>query len=92
MVHTQKKLKVRKVKLGRQRLWGQATYPLQIDPRATGKKELEIYLHEMIHYLYPKLTEGQVVRSSILMTNTLWHEGYRKVDNSNDTPMQDGTL
>ncbi len=93
MVHTQKRLRFKKLKLGRQKIHGLADeYPLLIDARLTGKKELEIYLHEMLHYMYPLAEEKEVERHSIVLCNTLWFEGYRKVDNSNDIPMQDGTL
>ena len=88
----QTRIKFKKVKLGRQDIWGLAdSYPLQIDPRCRGKKELEIYIHESLHYLFPKMSEEEVERKSILLTNTLWHEGYRKTDNSNDQPLQDGS-
>ena len=93
MIHTQKRLKFKRVKLGRQKLHGLADeYPLLIDSRLTGKKELEIIIHESWHYLFPEMKEELVQRMSIVMTNTLWHEGYRKVDNSNDIPLQDGSL
>jgi hypothetical protein len=97
MKSTQRRLKFRRVKNLRdqtgQKLHGCADdYPLEIDSKLKGKKELEIYLHEMIHYIHPKMEENDVVRFSIVITNTLWWEGYRKVDNSNDIPMQDGTI
>ena len=93
MKHTQKRLKFKRVKLGRQKLNGLADeYPLLIDARLKGKKELEIIIHEAWHYLFPAMSEEMVQRMSIVMTNTLWFEGYRKVDNSNDIPMQDGTI
>ena len=93
MVHTQKRLKFQRSKLGREKIHGLAdVYPLLIDARLKGKKELEIYIHEMLHYIYPKASEEEVIRHSILLTNTLWHEGFRKVDNTNDTPMQDGSM
>ena len=92
MVHTQKRLKIKRVKLGREKLHGLAdVYPLLVDSRLKGKKEFEIIIHECWHYLFPKATEEEVIRMSTVFTNTLWHEGYRKVDNSNDMPMQDGT-
>ena len=88
----QTRIKFKKVKLGRQNIWGLADeYPLQIDIRCRGKKELEIYIHESLHYLFPKMSEEEVERKAILLTNTLWHEGYRKTDNSNDQPLQDGS-
>jgi hypothetical protein len=89
----QKKIRFKRVKLGRQKLWGDADeYPLLIDDRLKGKKELEIYIHESFHYLFPNLKEEDVIKKAILLTNTLWYEGYRKVDNSNDIHLQDGTL
>jgi len=88
----QTRIKFKRVKLGRQKIWGHAdSYPLIIEDRTKGKKELEIYVHESLHYLFPLLEEHEIERKSILLINTLWHEGYRKVDNSNDIPLQDGT-
>lgn len=93
MTPLQKRIKFKRAKLGREGVWGHADqYPLLIDERCKGKKELEVYIHESFHYLFPKLTEEQVERKAILLTNTLWHEGFRKTDNTNDTPLQDGTL
>lgn len=89
----QRVIKFIRVKLGREKLYGLAdSYPLKIDDRCKGKKELEIYIHESFHYLFPDLGEDEVEKKSILLTNTLWHQGFRKVDNSNDIPLQDGTL
>ena len=93
MVHTQKRLKFKRLKLGREKIHGLAdVYPLLIDERLKGKKELEIMIHEMLHYLHTNMDEETVVRHSILLTNSLWFEGFRKVDNSNDIPMQDGSI
>jgi len=59
-----------RAKLGRQRIWGHADdYPLLIDARCKGKKELEIYIHESLHYLFPEISEKETVRKSILLTN-----------------------
>jgi hypothetical protein len=89
----QRRIKFKRVKLGRQKVWGHADdYPLHIDDRLKGKKELEIYVHESMHYLWPGASEQEIERKAILLTNTLWHEGYRKVDNSNNIPLQDGQI
>lgn len=89
----QRRIKFKRVKLGRQKVWGHADeYPLQIDDRLRGKKELEIYVHESMHYLFPQASEQDIEKKAILLTNTLWHEGYRKVDNSNNIPLQDGQI
>ena len=93
MVHTQKRIKFKRQKLGRENVHGLAeSYPLLVDSRLKGKKELEIMLHEATHYIFPDMDEKKVIRISVLLTNTLWHEGFRKVDNTNDMPLQDGTL
>ena len=76
------------------KVWGYAvmnTDTIEVDDRAKGKKHLEIMIHEMSHLLWPDESEEAIERKSIIMTNTLWHEGYRRVDNRNDLPLQDGT-
>lgn len=90
MKHT--RIKIKYVKLGREKIWGHADeYPLQVDERLKGKKLMEIIIHECSHYLLPKATEEEVERISIKLTHTLWHEGFRKTDHSNDIPLQDGS-
>ena len=37
-----------------------------------------------------KASESQVERISIALTNMLWKQGYRKIDNDNSEPLQDG--
>jgi hypothetical protein len=86
-----KRIKFERIKLGRQKSWGLADYyPLQIDSRLKGKKELEIYIHESLHYLFPELIEEEIENKAIALTLTLWYEGYRKVDNSEEMPLQNG--
>jgi hypothetical protein len=87
-----KKIKVIYKRL--KKVWGYANMDdgtIEIDNRAKGKKHLEIVLHEMTHILWPDETEEEVERKSIIMTNTLWHEKYRRIDDANHTPLQDGT-
>ncbi len=79
-------------KLGRNRVWGFADPDKQIveiDPRAKGKKHLEILVHESLHLLLPDYTEEAIVRISVKLTNTLWREEYRRVDHTDSQPMQD---
>ena len=80
--------KVRKV-------WGRAkfdTNTIHLHYKIKGKKHCEILVHEGLHILFPDLTEAEIVEKAILLTNTIWEEGYRRQDNSNDIPMQDGSL
>ena len=89
-----KRIKIKYCKLGKQKVWGFAHSDglIEIDERLKGKKKLEIIIHEVMHLLNPTDEEDEVVRKSVLLTNTLWHEKYRVVDNTEDIPMQDGTI
>lgn len=76
------------------KVWGYAdlsSNSIEIDDRARGKKHLEISVHEMVHLLWPEETEDEVVRKSVIITNTLWYEKYRRIDDNNTQPLQDGT-
>jgi hypothetical protein len=35
--------------------------------------------------------EEAIIEKSVTLCNILWKQGYRMVDNSNDTPLQDGS-
>lgn len=64
---------------------------IELDIALKGKKHLEILIHESLHLLYPERDEAYVEEEAIKLTNTLWNEGYRRVDNSNEQALQDGT-
>lgn len=86
-----RKIKVVYRKLGKEKAWGQCHDDcIEIDERVFGKKHLEILVHEMIHWINPEDSEDQVIKKSVLITNTLWSEGYRRIDNNNIEPLQDG--
>ena len=86
-----RKIKVVYKKLGRENAWGRADDYVEIDPRVFGKKHLEVLTHECLHVLFPEATEEEITRKAILLTNTLWHQQYRRIDNTNIIPLQDGT-
>ena len=83
-------IEVKYKKLGRQKAYGIAYEYIILDTRLKGKKHLEILIHEALHILFPKLSEDDVVTKSILLTNLLWSESYRKTDLDNSQPLQDG--
>jgi hypothetical protein len=88
----QKRIRIIYKKLGREKIWGHAdNYPLELDIRLKGKKHLEVVIHECLHYLWNNASEEEITRKAILLTNTLWHEGYRKCDHDNSEPLQDGS-
>lgn len=81
-------------KLGREQAHGIAESDgnIYIDPRLKGKKHLEIMIHEILHILNPTDTELAIIKKSITLTKVLWKEGYRRVDDTNDEPLQDGSI
>ena len=64
---------------------------IEIDSRLKGKKLLEIMAHESLHILFPGAGEKEIEKKSILLTNTLWDQGFRKTDNDNKERLQDGS-
>ena len=89
-----KRLKIKYRKLGKTKALGLAHSDglIEIDQRLKGKKHLEIVIHECLHILFPEADEDEIVSKSVILTNTLWHEKYRRVDDQSNIPMQDGSL
>jgi hypothetical protein len=86
-----KSFKVIEVKLGRERAYGQAHLDeniIEIDKRLTGRKRMEIIIHEAMHLLNAEMTEEEVIRQSKAICQTLWKEHYRRVDNDKGLPLQ----
>ena len=72
-------------KLGKEKAWGQAhtdSNMIEIDPRLKGRKKMEILIHESLHILNPEWSETKVIDQSKKLSNLLWKEHYREVDNS----------
>ncbi len=82
MTKRRQKSKVKWVKLGRQRAWGQATIGeglIEIDPRLGAKRQLEVLCHEQVHLTFPDLSEAQVDRAGKDLAAVLWDQDYRRV-------------
>ena len=81
-------------KLGKEQAYGISSSDgvIEIDERLKGKKHCEILIHEVLHLLNPKDDEKTIIRKSVTLTKILWKEGYRRVDDSNDEPLQDGSM
>ena len=88
------RIKIIYKKLGREQAHGIAESDgnIYLDPRLKGKKHLEICLHEVLHLLNQNDSELAIIKKSITLTKVLWKEGYRRVDDSNDEPLQDGSI
>lgn len=76
------KIKVVNKKLGRENAWGQTdcySGVIEIDPRLSSRKHMEVVIHESLHVLFPKLSETEVLLKSKKLTTVLWGENYRKI-------------
>lgn len=76
------------------KVWGYSnldTNTIELNEKLTGKKHMEILIHECVHLLWPDASEEEVEEKSIAITNTMWRENYRRVDTSNHIPLQNGT-
>ncbi len=87
-----RKIKIIYKKLGREKALGTASSDgiVEVDATLKGKKKFEIIIHECLHILLPKATEETIIEKSVMLVNTLWHEGYRCVDNTYHDKLQDG--
>lgn len=70
--------------LGKERAWGQAYKDtarpvIEIDPRLSARRELEVLCHESIHVAFPDMPEKDVDRAGKVISDVLWQENYRRV-------------
>ena len=88
------KIKIIYRKLGKEQAYGISSSDgiIEIDQRLKGKKHMEILIHEVLHLLNPKDDEKTIIRKSVTLTKILWAENYRRIDNTNDEPLQDGSI
>lgn len=68
-------------KLGREKMHGYTFKDkIVLDPRLKPKKHFEIIIHEMVHNIYPEMSETRVTKSSRKLARFLWAYGFRRVD------------
>jgi len=68
-------------KLGREKAMGQAYKDdglIEIDPRQSAQDYLETVVHEVMHVVFPAMSEDDVTNSSKIIGQALWEVGYRK--------------
>ena len=87
------KIKIIYRKLGKEQAYGIASSDgiIEIDSRLKSKKHLEVLIHEVMHILQPEDSEEEIIEKSITLTKILWKENYRRIDQSDHEPLQDGT-
>ena len=70
-------------KLGKNRARGmyhEAQGLIEIDSRLEGKEHLEVLIHECLHLLQPYLDEPAVAALGVHLSEILFADGYRKVE------------
>lgn len=94
-----KRPKIVERKLGREQAWGQA-FPhlarpkIEIDPRLSARRHLEVMCHEALHIALPDLVgdkgEAEIDRIGKVVADALWRGSYRKVvlHNPHTTPVR----
>lgn len=76
------KIKIVIRKLGKERACGQAYQGenlIELDPRQDSKEFLGTAIHEVIHILYPDLTEADVIHAEQVMADVLWRLNFRRI-------------
>jgi len=88
------KIKIIYRKLGKEQAYGISSSDgvIEIDERLKGRKMMEVLIHELMHLTNPKDSEQAIIRKSVIITKVLWNEGYRKIDDTIDLPLQDGSI
>ena len=76
-------IRLRDRKLGRERAMGMAHYgkvPLvEIDPLLGQKDRLSTLVHEIIHIVFPTLSESQTIQVELRIAAVLWRDGWRRL-------------
>jgi len=77
------RIKLEDKKLGRESNWGQAIFAdgkIEVDPRQSPKRRLNVVLHEGIHILDPNLSELKVRAYANRLCDLLWKDRWRRLD------------
>lgn len=70
-------------KLGKEKADGLAHIDdntIEIDSRLTGRRRLEIFIHESLHIVNPAHCETKVCKDAKKIALVLWKQGYRRTE------------
>ncbi|HEY9701004.1 MAG TPA: hypothetical protein V6C58_01065 [Allocoleopsis sp.] len=54
---------------------------IAIDKRLKGIDKIDVSIHELLHVIYPDLTEEEVTKGATEIAQVLWDMGLRFADN-----------
>ena len=69
-------------KLGRSKAWGMYYHGLnliEIDSRMRSKHYLTVLIHELLHHVFPWMSENMVTRSAPKIAKGVWKQCYRRL-------------
>lgn len=76
-----KRIRLIEKKLGRERALGQAFSSerlIEIDPRLRSKIRLSVSIHEILHVVFPEMSESRIDKAAPTIADTLWRDGFRR--------------
>jgi len=82
MVKHRNKVRIVERKLGRQRAWGlyyQGEQLIEIDSRMRSKHYLSVLIHELLHHIFPSMSEGMIQRAAPKIAKGIWKQDYRRI-------------
>jgi hypothetical protein len=75
--------KVVERKLGREKAVGQFIHEqllIEIDPRQHSRDRLGTVVHEVLHFLFPRLPEIKIIHAERAIADALWTDRYRRIE------------
>jgi hypothetical protein len=83
-INIKKTIRLRDRKLAREGAVGIAHYgavPLiELDPRQSQKERLGTLLHELLHIVFPDLSEDQTILCEQRIASVLWSDRWRRIE------------
>lgn len=77
-----KKLRIEERKLKRELAYGLYYHGerlIELEERMNAKHYLSVLTHEMLHHLFPWMSESMVTRSAPKIAKAVWSRGYRRL-------------
>ena len=77
-----RKLKITERKLGREKAYGQCwkgDYLIEMDERLRAKHYLSVLVHELLHHVFPWMSETMVTRAAPKIAKGIWQQQYRRL-------------
>ena len=82
-INITKSIRLRDRKMGRENAMGMAHYGktpiVELDPRLGQQERLSTLVHELLHIVFPDLTEDQTLVCEQRIASVIWHDRWRRL-------------